>query len=71
MGTPETVQTMWRRSSRSGQNGNCVEIARITDTIAVRDSKAPATGQLVLSGPVWAAFINRPAIYAHRHSCLA
>lgn len=45
--TSDLSHTRWRKSTRSGQNGDCVEIARITDTIAVRDSKAPATGQLV------------------------
>jgi hypothetical protein len=30
---------MWRRSSRSGPNGNCVEVRY--DLAAVRDSKRP------------------------------
>jgi hypothetical protein len=31
---------MWRKSSRSGETGNCVELRR--DLAAVRDSKRPA-----------------------------
>jgi hypothetical protein len=31
----------WRTSSRSGQTGQCVEIARTADGAAVRDSKDP------------------------------
>jgi hypothetical protein len=30
---------MWRKSSRSGETGNCVEVRR--DRAAVRDSKRP------------------------------
>ena len=30
---------MWRRSTRSGETGNCVEVRR--DLAAVRDSKRP------------------------------
>ena len=30
---------MWRRSSRSGETGNCVELRG--DLAAIRDSKAP------------------------------
>jgi hypothetical protein len=31
----------WRRSSRSGPNGNCVELRG--DHAAIRDSKSPAS----------------------------
>lgn len=29
----------WRRSTRSGGNGNCVEAAAANENVAVRDSK--------------------------------
>lgn len=32
---------MWRKSSRSGETGNCVEVRN--DLAAVRDSKRPDT----------------------------
>ncbi|OLT13507.1 hypothetical protein BJF78_22195 [Pseudonocardia sp. CNS-139] len=40
----------WRKSSYSGDNGNCVELAVVADgRVAMRDSKAPAGGMLVLT----------------------
>lgn len=29
----------WRKSARSGDNGACVEVRRVEDTVQVRDSK--------------------------------
>ena len=47
----------WRTSSYSGDNGgNCVEVAAIAKAIAVRDSKDPNGGQLVLSPQRWHRF---------------
>lgn len=39
----------WRKSSFSGTQENCVEIALTSDTAAVRDSKNPGDGMLTLS----------------------
>ncbi|MFJ8442784.1 DUF397 domain-containing protein [Kitasatospora griseola] len=36
-----TLQTKWRKSSFSGGNGDCVELADLVGAIAVRDSKNP------------------------------
>ncbi|SNS26214.1 protein of unknown function [Actinomadura mexicana] len=43
--------TSWRRSSRSGTGGqsNCVEVARLSGDIAIRDSKSPAGPRFTLS----------------------
>jgi hypothetical protein len=43
--------TTWRKSSYSGQGGTgeCIEIARFAEAVAVRDSKAPNAGCLRLS----------------------
>ena len=39
----------WRRSSYSGQSGNCVEAAgNLPGLVAVRDSKHPHGGKLVV-----------------------
>jgi hypothetical protein len=39
MGTATPAE--WRRSSYSGTNANCVEIARSPRAVAVRDAKDP------------------------------
>lgn len=48
----------WRTSTRSGGNGDCVEVAITTEGVAVRDtkdrSKAPHTYTLA----EWSAFIS-------------
>jgi Domain of unknown function (DUF397) len=50
--------TQWRKSSRSGHQDNCVEVARISDVVGVRDSKNPNGGQLALSPAAWHRFTN-------------
>lgn len=49
----------WRKSSYSSSNGgNCVEVAfSLMDDVAVRDSKNPDGGALVLSPAAWRALI--------------
>lgn len=37
----DLTHAIWRKSARSGEQGACVEVAQLTDTIAVRDSKNP------------------------------
>ena len=46
----------WRKSSSSGGNGACVEIAGTADGVAVRDSKDPAGPALAFTPEGWAAF---------------
>jgi hypothetical protein len=49
----------WRKSSHSGSNGTCVEVARLADgTTAVRDSKAPDGPILTFRLDEWAAFLD-------------
>ncbi|WP_433479733.1 DUF397 domain-containing protein [Spirillospora sp. CA-142024] len=40
----------WRKASRSdGQGGACVELARFSEAVAIRDSKDPDGPKLVLT----------------------
>ncbi|MEV4185013.1 DUF397 domain-containing protein [Streptosporangium canum] len=53
-------QATWRKSSLSqGTTDNCVEVAPISDLVAVRDSKDPGGLKLVFSATDWAAFLGR------------
>ncbi|MFC4050230.1 DUF397 domain-containing protein [Actinomadura syzygii] len=46
----------WRKSSHSsGNGGDCVEVARINDTVAIRDSKDPEGPKLLLPLPALAS----------------
>ena len=48
----------WRKSSYSGQSGNCVEVARnLPGLVAVRDSKQPDGAKLVISRETWRVFL--------------
>ncbi|MDT0345936.1 DUF397 domain-containing protein [Streptomyces litchfieldiae] len=47
----------WVTSSYSNGGGNCVEVAGLTGTVAVRDSKAPHGPVLLLASGHFAAFI--------------
>ncbi|PPK67460.1 DUF397 domain-containing protein [Actinokineospora auranticolor] len=71
------IRTGWRKSSFSGNNGNCVEVewrkssfsgdngncveVSYADSIAVRDSKQPAAGILTFTPAAWATFLTTPA----------
>jgi len=51
---------VWRKSSHSGAENDCVEIAVLdTCTAAVRDSKNPAGPRLEFRSAQWAAFIDQ------------
>lgn len=49
----------WRKSSRSGGSGQCVEVAtNFPDVVAVRDSKNPFGPVLTFNPQEWAAFVS-------------
>lgn len=49
----------WHKSSYSGQNGNCVEVARnLPRVVAVRDSKDPHGPVLVVTRKEWEMFLS-------------
>lgn len=47
----------WRKSSYSGANGNCVEVAYVSDGVAMRDSKDREGPALVFTPQEWDAFV--------------
>ena len=50
---------VWRKSTRSGSTGNCVEVAdNLPGLVAVRDSKDPAGPALVITPAGWSAFVG-------------
>jgi len=55
--TDSTTNVMWRRSARSGTNGNCVEVATRPGRVLVRDSKRPDSGTLAVPPDAWRSFL--------------
>lgn len=51
------TEITWRKSSYSGQNGDCVEVAEHRDAVLVRNSNSPDRGTLVLSPASMASFV--------------
>lgn len=53
----------WRKSSYSGDTGNCVEVAALPSTqIGIRDSKNPAGPMLQVSPAEWRSFTEKVRI---------
>lgn len=48
---------VWRTSSRSGSEGDCVEVAAFTDMIGVRDSKDRGGPALTFAPAAWSGFV--------------
>ncbi|TDB86034.1 DUF397 domain-containing protein [Actinomadura sp. KC216] len=60
MSTPNVSVVHWRKSSRSGhEGGECVEVADLTASVAVRDSKDPDGPNLAFGRAAWRAFADR------------
>ena len=58
----DLVGAVWRTSSRSNDQGLCVEVAdnlaRVHGVVGIRDSKDQAGPVLVVSPPGWSAFVD-------------
>ena len=57
MQTPGPRTAAWRKSSYSGQNGSCVELANDNAEVGVRDSKNIVAGVLRFDSVRWNAFL--------------
>ncbi len=55
----ELGKAVWRKSSRSGGQGACVEVAILDDgSVAVRDTKDRGGAVLVFTPAEWDAFVG-------------
>ena len=50
--------TGWRTSTRSAQQGSCVEVGSAPGFAAVRDTKDRDGGSLIITTAAWTAFLN-------------
>ncbi|MFE5327901.1 DUF397 domain-containing protein [Embleya sp. NPDC056575] len=51
------VPVAWRKSTHSGHQGDCVEVAPRTAHLTIRDSKRPAQARLRLPHHAWPEFL--------------
>ncbi|MEU8258760.1 DUF397 domain-containing protein [Micromonospora inaquosa] len=57
----ELIGAEWRKSSRSNQDANCVEVAtNLGDVVGVRDSKDSDGPVLVVDAYSWRLFVAAP-----------
>ncbi|HUZ24328.1 MAG TPA: DUF397 domain-containing protein [Streptosporangiaceae bacterium] len=52
-------RAQWRKSSYSGNSGNCVEVAITETVVGVRDSKDRDGPVLIFTTDEWRGFIRR------------
>ncbi len=52
-------RAVWRTSTYSGQNGNCIEVTSLGPATAVRDSKYPDGPKLIIAPGAWRKFTDR------------
>jgi hypothetical protein len=58
MPTLDPARAAWRKSTRSGGQGNCVEVATTPASVGMRDSKDRSGPVLVFTGSQWQAFVD-------------
>lgn len=57
MTTPEFPEAKWRKSSYSGTQNECVEVAVQSDAVGIRDSRSRDAGMLTASRSAWCVFV--------------
>ncbi|GAA3425332.1 DUF397 domain-containing protein [Streptosporangium nondiastaticum] len=58
MQQPDLSDARWRKSSLSGSGPSCVEVAFVSDAVAVRDTKDRDGGTILFRHDTWATFIG-------------
>jgi uncharacterized protein DUF397 len=53
-----SLDAKWRKSTRSGAQGGCVEVRRVDERIEVRDTKDRAGGTQRYTEGAWLAFLD-------------
>jgi hypothetical protein len=59
---PGAGDLVWRKTSYSNGDGECVEVAPMNGRIAIRDSKNPSGPLLNYSAAEWRSFLNTAKI---------
>lgn len=52
-----SLDTTWRKSTRSSNNGSCVEVRRVAAAIEVRDTKDRTGPVLTFPADSWQSFV--------------
>ena len=56
---PDLTRAAWRKSTRSNNGGDCVEVAdNLPGVVGLRDSKHPTGPVLTFSPSTWATFVE-------------
>ena len=52
-------RAQWRKSSYSGNTGNCLAVAQVSNLVVLRDSHDPNGPILAFSNDDWRAFVQQ------------
>jgi hypothetical protein len=54
----DLVGAAWRKSTKSGNDGGCVEYAQVGAFVAIRDSRNPDREPLIFDANEWDCFLD-------------